>query len=95
MTTRRRNGRSPKQIVRKLRDANELLSAEKDLAALMPPQGATEGTFSHPFGRYVGTKAELVERLRRLEEENEQLRELVADLTLDNRMLRSLNEGCW
>jgi hypothetical protein len=35
MTTRRRKRRSPEQIVRKLRDADALLNAGKDLAAVL------------------------------------------------------------
>jgi hypothetical protein len=32
-------------------------------------------------------------RLKRLEEENKKLKEVVAELTLDNRMLKYLSEG--
>ena len=35
MTTRRRKRHSPEQIVRKLRDADAMLNAGKDLAAVL------------------------------------------------------------
>ena len=39
--------------------------------------------------------AEEAVRLKRLEEENKNLKEVVAELTLDNRMLKFLNQGNW
>jgi putative transposase len=40
-------------------------------------------------------KAEEAVRLKRLEEENRKLKEVVAELTLDNRMLKFVAEGNW
>ena len=40
-------------------------------------------------------KAEEAKRLKSLEDENKQLKELVAELTLDNRMLKHISEGNW
>jgi putative transposase len=34
-------------------------------------------------------------RLKQLEDENKRLKTLVADLSLDNQMLRHLSEGNW
>jgi hypothetical protein len=34
-------------------------------------------------------------RLKELEDENKKLKEIVADLTLDNRMLKHIAEGNW
>jgi putative transposase len=40
-------------------------------------------------------KAEEAKRLKELEDENKRLKEIVADLTLDNRMLKYVAEGNW
>jgi putative transposase len=40
-------------------------------------------------------KAEEARRLKELEDENKQLKEVVAELTLDNRMLKHVAEGNW
>jgi putative transposase len=40
-------------------------------------------------------KAEEAKRLKILEDENKRLKEVVAELTLDNRMLKHIAEGNW
>ena len=40
-------------------------------------------------------KAVEAKRLKELEDENKQLKEIVADLTLDNRMLKHIASGNW
>jgi putative transposase len=40
-------------------------------------------------------KSEEAKRLKALEDENRRLKKLVADRTLDNRMLKHLSEGDW
>jgi hypothetical protein len=55
----------------------------------------SEATYGRWRSQYGGMKAEEAVRLKRLEEENKQLKEVVAELTLDNRMLKYLNEGNW
>lgn len=95
MTTKRRKRHSPEQIVRKLRDADAMLSAGKDLSAVLQALEVSEATYGRWRTQYGGMKAEEAVRLKRLEEENKQLKEVVAELTLDNRMLKYLNEGNW
>ena len=45
MTTKRRKRHSPEQIVRKLRDADAMLSAGKDLAAVLQGLEVSEATY--------------------------------------------------
>ena len=92
MTTRRRKRHSPEQIVRKLRDADAMLNAGKDLAAVLQALEVSEATYDRWRTQYGGMKAEEAKRLKELEEENQRLKELVAELTLDNRMLKHINE---
>ena len=96
MTTKRRRRRhTPEQIVRKLRDADAMLNAGKDLAAVLQQLEVSESTFDRWRKQYGGMKAEEAKRLKELEEENKQLKEVVADLTLDNKMLKHIAEGNW
>ena len=95
MTTKRRKRHSPEQIVRKLRDADAMLSAGKDLAAVLQGLEVGEATYGRWRSQYGGMKAEEAVRLKHLEEENRELKELVAELTLDNRMLKHVASGNW
>lgn len=95
MTTKRRKRHSPEQIVRKLRDADAMLSAGKDLAAVLQALEVSEATFHRWRAQYGGMKAEEAVRLKKLEEENQRLKELVAEWTLDNRMLKHVASGNW
>ncbi len=40
-------------------------------------------------------KSEEAKHLKQLEDENKRLKELVADLSLDNKMLKYISEGNW
>ena len=95
MTTKRRKRHSPEQIVRKLRDADAMLNAGKDLGAVLQSLEVSEATFHRWRAQYGGMKAEEAVRLKKLEDENRRLKEVVAELTLDNRMLKYVTEGNW
>ena len=95
MTTKRRKRHSPEQVVRKLRDADAMLNAGKDQAAVLQALEVSEATYLRWRNQYGGMKAEEAKRLKELENENKKLKEIVADLTLDNRMLKHLAEGNW
>jgi putative transposase len=95
MTTKRRKRHSPEQIVRKLRDADAMLNAGKDLAAVLQALEVSEATLHRWRAQYGGMKAEEAVRLKKLEDENRRLKEVVAELTLDNRMLKYVAEGNW
>jgi transposase-like protein len=91
MTSKRRK----KQIVAKLRDADAMLNAGKDLAAVLQALEISEATLARWRAQYGGMKSEETRRLKALEDENRRLKEIVADLTLDNKMLKHLSEGNW
>ena len=95
MTTRRRKRHSPEQIVHKLRDADAMLNAGKDLAAVLQAIEVSQSTFDRWRSQYGGMKAQEARRLKELEDENLRLKQLVADLSLDNQMLKHLAEGNW
>ena len=95
MSTKRRRRHSPEQIVRKLRDADAMLNAGKDLAAVLQALEVSESTLERWRKQYGGMKAEEAVRLKKLEDENKRLKEIVADQQLDIKMLKHLAEGNW
>ncbi len=95
MSTRRRRRHSPEQIVRKLRDADAMLNAGKDLAAVLQSLEVSEATWNRWRNPYGGMKSEEAKRLSELEDENRRLKPLVADLSLDNQMLKHVASKNW
>jgi len=95
MTTKRRTRHSPEQIVRKLRDADAMLNAGQDQAAVLQALEISEATLDRWRSQYGGMKSEEAKRLKQLEDENKRLKQLVADLSLDNQMLKHITEGNW
>lgn len=95
MSTKRRTRHTPEQMVRKLRDASAMLNAGQDQAAVLQALEISEATYLRWRKQYGGMKAEEAKRLRELEDENRRLKELVAELTLDNRMLKYVAAGNW
>jgi putative transposase len=95
LTGKRRKRHGPEQIVRKLRDADAMLNAGKDVAAVLQALEVSEATYLRWRNQYGGMKAEQAKRLKELEGENKRLKEIVAELTLDNRMLKHVAEKNW
>ena len=93
MTSGRRQRHNPEQIVRKLRDAEAMLNAGKELAAVLQALEVSESTYARWRSQYGGMKSEVALRLKKLEDENHRLKQLVADLSLDNQMLKFVAEG--
>lgn len=95
MSTKRRKRHGPEQIVRKLRDADAMLNAGKDLAAVLQALEVSEATYLRWRQQYGGMKAEEAKRLKELEDENRRLKQIVANQALDIQMLKHLQEGNW
>jgi len=55
----------------------------------------TEQTFYRWRNKYGGMDASEARRLKELERENAKLKQIVADLTLDNHVLRDVNQKKW
>ncbi len=81
---------TPEQIVRKLREADRLLAEGKAVAEVAKALEISEQTFSRWRNQYGGMKADEAKELRHLRDENRRLKHLVADLTLDNQMLKEV-----
>ncbi len=95
MTTKRRRRHTPEQIVRKLRDADAMLNAGKEEAAVLQALEVSQATYDRWRKQYGGMKAEEAKRLKELEEENRRLKEIVAEKELDIKMLKHLQQGNW
>lgn len=95
MTNKRRKRHGPEQIVKKLRDADAILNSGKDLASVLQALEVSEQTYYRWRNQYGGMKSEEAKRLKDLEDENRRLKELVADLSLDNQMLKHVASKNW
>lgn len=95
MSTKRRKRHSPDQIMRKLRDADAMLNAGKDLAEVLQTLEVSQSTYERWRSQFGGMKSEEAKRLKQLEDENRRLKQLVSDQALDIQMLKFINEGNW
>jgi putative transposase len=57
--------------------------------------GISDATYYRWKAQYGGLEVSELRRLRHLEDENRQLKQIVADLTLDNRALKDLATKNW
>jgi len=95
MTTKRRKRHTPEQIVKKLRNADAMLNAGKELGAVLQALEVSESTYERWRNKYGGMKAEEAKRLKQLEDENKRLKHLVGEQALDIQMLKHITEGNW
>jgi putative transposase len=89
----KRRRHTPDQIIRKLAEGEKLLGQGQDLEAVSRHLEITESTWHRWRNQYGGMKANDAKKLKELERENVRLKHIVADLTLDNAMLKELNRG--
>ena len=57
--------------------------------------GISDATYYRWKAQYGGLEVNQLRRLRQLEEENRKLKQVVADLTLDNRALKDIATRNW
>ena len=91
----RANRRTPEQVIRKLREAEVMLGEGKTIPEVAKALEVSENTLHRWRKQYGGLKAEDAKRLKELETENRQLKQLVADKELQNLALKELAEGKW
>ena len=84
---------SPEQIVRKLREAEVLISQGNTIGQASRQLGITEQTYYRWRKQYGGMQVSQAKRLRELESENSRLKKLVADLSLDKAILKEAAKG--
>ena len=89
----KKKGFSAEQVIGKLREAEVLLSQGSTVGELSRKLGITEQTYYRWRREYGGMRLEQARRLKELEKENGRLKRLVADLTLDNAILKEAALG--
>jgi putative transposase len=83
----------PEEIVAKLRQVDVLVSQGQPVAEAVRTIGVTQFTYYRWRKEYGGLKTNQVKRLKELEKENERLRKVVSDLTLEKLILREAASG--
>ena len=84
---------SPEKIVRKLREAEVLISQGNTIAQTSRLLSITEQTYYRWRKQYGGMQVSQAKRLKDLENENARLKKLVADLSLDKAILKEAAKG--
>lgn len=84
---------TPEQIINSLREAEVLMSQGSTAAEAARHLGITEQTYYRWRKEYGGMRINQAKRLKELEKENARLKRLVADISLDNAILKDVAEG--
>ena len=84
---------SPKQIVRKLREAEGKLASGSTVPEVARGLGISEATFHRWKNHYGGMSSQEARRLKELEKEDARLKKLLAEKELDIDLLKEVNRG--
>ena len=90
---KKRKRHQPEQIIKKLRDADAMLNAGKELSAVLQALEVSEATYHRWRTQFGGMKGEEAKRLKELEDENKRLKKLLAEAELDKSILKEALEG--
>ena len=83
-----RKGLAPERIIARLREAEVLSSQGQTVGQICRKFGVTDQTYYRWRKEYGGIRMDQAKRMKELERENERLRKLVADLSLDKQILK-------
>jgi transposase-like protein len=84
---------TPEQIIKKLREADAMLSSGKTIGQVCQTLEVSEQTFHRWRNQYGGMKSEEAKRLKELETENQRLKKLLAEAELDKAILKEVLKG--
>ena len=84
---------TPEQIINKLREAEIHINQGISISEASRKIGVTQQTYYRWRKEYGGLRIEQAKKLKSLEKENTRLKKLVADLSLDNAILKEAAEG--
>ena len=76
------------QIISKLREAEVLMAKDMKIPHVCRKLGVTEQTYYRWRKEYGGIRTDQVKRFKEVEKENARLKKLLADLSLDNAILK-------
>ena len=80
-------------IIRNLRKAEVMLGEGKKVKDICKSLGISDNTYYKWRKEYGGMTISQSQRMKDLEQENSRLKRAVADLTLDNLILKDFKEG--
>ena len=83
----------PEEIVTKLRQVEILVGQGKNRIVAIREVGTTEQTYYRWRKQFGGMGVEQLRELKRLQKENDRLRRVVSDLTLDKLILAEAAKG--
>jgi len=81
------------QIIGKLHEADVLQSQGKSIAEITRQIGISDMTYYKWRKEYGGLRVDQAKRLKELEQENQKLRKVVADLSIDVVILKEAARG--
>jgi len=81
------------QIINQLRKAEVALANGKRVKQVCRELGVSEQTYYRWRKEYGGMKVSQAKRLKELEKQNQRLKQAVADLTVDNMILKEASRG--
>ena len=84
---------TPEQIIGKLRQIEVLIAQGHSTGAASKEAGVSEQSYYRWRKEYGGLRLDQAKRLKELEKENQRLKRLVADLSLDKAMLEEVTRG--
>jgi len=84
---------TPAQIINALRKAEVQLASGKPVKEVCKGLGVSEQTYYRWRREYGGMTTAQAKKLKELEKENQRLKRAVADLTLDNLILKEAAKG--
>jgi transposase-like protein len=83
----------PEQIVKQLREAEGKIACGKTVEEICREMGVSDATYYNWRKSYGHLKVDQAKRLKDLQKENGRLKKLVADLSLDNSILKEALSG--
>jgi transposase-like protein len=81
------------EIINKLREAEVLQGKGQTLEEVVRQLGISSVTYYKWRKEYGGLRVDQAKRFKEIEQENQRLRKVVADLTIDNSILKEVARG--
>ena len=83
------------EIITKLREGDVLQAKGQNIAEACRHLAISEQTYYKWRKEYGGLKVDQAKRFKQLEQENSRLKKIVADLSMDNAILKDINSRKW
>ena len=83
----------PEEIITKLREADVLQAKGQSLGEACRQIAVSEQTYYNWRKEYGGLRVDQAKRFKELEQENTRLKKIIADLSIDNSILKEASRG--